>query len=50
MIEWIFKLAFKAFTDTDKETDHSKVLDDIIAGLEKYEDKKELIEGLESRL
>ncbi len=49
MIEWIFKKAFKDFTDNDKETDYSKVLDNIIAGLEKYEDKEELIEGLESR-
>ena len=49
MIEWIFKKAFKDFTDNDKETDYSKVLDNIIAGLEKYEDNEELIEGLESR-
>ena len=49
MIEWIFKKAIKDFTDTDKETDYSKVLDDIIAGLDKYQDKEELIEGLESR-
>ena len=50
MIEYIFKDAFQVFTNTDKETDCSKVLDYIIAGLEKQEGKEKLIEGFESRL